>query len=427
MTVSTTTRKVNYLVQAGVDTYSFNFYTQDVANIKVLYDDVGQASGFTATLNSDQQASPGGNVVLNPIPAADTRLTILRDVPETQEVDYIPYDEFPAETHEGALDKLTMISQQNSEAIQRAISAPPSDDGTTDFTLPAYDAGKGIMWDPSEKKMKNSVDNFDTLVSDATTQANAAAASASAASGSASAASASSDKAKEWAENPEDVEVEPGQFSALHWAAKAATFNPADYIKSDGSIPMVGDLTISKLNAFLNLSHTAASDSGIINTSAGTLRAKQYFDDSTGNYVVELYSVGGVLLHTWTFKADGNLALGGSATPTVADDLANKGYVDGLELLPVGIVSFQGDGTINHSIGNIASVTRTAAGQYTVAYTTPLTGTPVPIASVWTGSILSVAGGSPGLNQQTITVRRIDSQAYADGDVAFTIYEIGRP
>lgn len=35
---------------------------------------------------------------------------------------------------------------------------------------------------------------------------------------------AASNKAQEWAENPEDDPVEPGQFSALHWAAKAEEY-----------------------------------------------------------------------------------------------------------------------------------------------------------------------------------------------------------
>ncbi|MFB9151589.1 hypothetical protein [Roseovarius ramblicola] len=38
-----------------------------------------------------------------------------------------------------------------------------------------------------------------------------------------SAAQAARDKAREWASSPEDVEVEPGLFSARHYAAKAST------------------------------------------------------------------------------------------------------------------------------------------------------------------------------------------------------------
>lgn len=50
----------------------------------------------------------------------------------------------------------------------------------------------------------------------------AAAASAVASAASQAAAAASELRAQQWAENPEDVAVVPGAFSALHWAAKAA-------------------------------------------------------------------------------------------------------------------------------------------------------------------------------------------------------------
>lgn len=55
----------------------------------------------------------------------------------------------------------------------------------------------------------------------ATASATTASTAATNASNSATAALASENKAEQWAENPEDVEVETGKFSALHWAAKA--------------------------------------------------------------------------------------------------------------------------------------------------------------------------------------------------------------
>ena len=58
---------------------------------------------------------------------------------------------------------------------------------------------------------------------------------AASASTSASNALASEAKALKWAENPEDTEVETGKYSALHWAAKAATFNPALYALLTGA------------------------------------------------------------------------------------------------------------------------------------------------------------------------------------------------
>ncbi len=102
----------------------------------------------------------------------------------------------------------------------------------------------------------------------------------------------------------------------------------ADVVLRDGSQSMTGDLDITKLLPSLNLSHTGASDSEINHVSSAVQRAKLKFNNITGHYEIQVYSVGGVLLHTWYFKANGNLALGGSATPTATDDLTNKGYVD---------------------------------------------------------------------------------------------------
>jgi len=55
-------------------------------------------------------------------------VTIRRIVPFTQEIDYVPYDAFPAETHERGLDRLTMETQQLSTAVRQAISIPESED-----------------------------------------------------------------------------------------------------------------------------------------------------------------------------------------------------------------------------------------------------------------------------------------------------------
>ena len=67
----------------------------------------------------------GGNVTLDTPLAADTSVTLLREIAETQETDYQPFDAFPAESHEAALDKLTMITQQLTEQINRRFLPPP--------------------------------------------------------------------------------------------------------------------------------------------------------------------------------------------------------------------------------------------------------------------------------------------------------------
>ena len=71
----------------------------------------------------------GGNVEFTVPPTNGLIVTLYRAVPVDQLTDYVPYDPFPAETHERALDKLTMICQQLQEQVDRAFLLPPDDPG----------------------------------------------------------------------------------------------------------------------------------------------------------------------------------------------------------------------------------------------------------------------------------------------------------
>ena len=54
-------------------------------------------------------------------PAAGTTLVIRRNTALTQETDYVANDPFPAETHEDALDKLNMQTQELQEQLDRSF------------------------------------------------------------------------------------------------------------------------------------------------------------------------------------------------------------------------------------------------------------------------------------------------------------------
>jgi hypothetical protein len=84
----------------------------------------------------------------------------------------------------------------------------------------------------------------------ASTSESNAAASASTAGGSASAASDASTKAGLWAEEAVDVAVEPGKYSAKHWAAKAADVVAGGVI-SDATTGSVTTWSSSKINTLL--------------------------------------------------------------------------------------------------------------------------------------------------------------------------------
>lgn len=72
----------------------------------------------------------GGELTFNTAPVAGTVIAIVRNVPITQLYAYTELDNFPAESHENALAKLTMIDQQQAEILSRAILVPVTSDKT---------------------------------------------------------------------------------------------------------------------------------------------------------------------------------------------------------------------------------------------------------------------------------------------------------
>ena len=125
MTV-TTTENFTAFIADGIETiFTFSFQTQEESDIVVYFDGVLISAGFTVALNDDQDSTPGGTVTFDVPPANGTEVVIYREVPNTQQTDYQEYGPFPAESHETALDKLTMICQQLQEQFNRLSLPPP--------------------------------------------------------------------------------------------------------------------------------------------------------------------------------------------------------------------------------------------------------------------------------------------------------------
>lgn len=105
----------------------------------------------TLVLNTEYSVSgaggDSGTVTLVTALAVGEKLTIIRNVPATQEADYVENDSFPAESHETALDKLTMLVQQNGEAIDRSIKVGVSDTPLSPLPSPTSRANTVIGFD----------------------------------------------------------------------------------------------------------------------------------------------------------------------------------------------------------------------------------------------------------------------------------------
>ena len=155
MTVSSTTVKNSASGDGSTTgfTYSFKIFadtdleviirsstgTETVKTLTTHYtvSGAGDASGGTVTFTS-------GN-----IPTATETVVIRREVPQTQAIDYIANDPFPAESHEEGLDRATMTIQQMQEELNRSFKVSATNSITTpEFTDDAASrASKALGFD----------------------------------------------------------------------------------------------------------------------------------------------------------------------------------------------------------------------------------------------------------------------------------------
>jgi len=140
MTVSNSNYKIQYSGNGTTTAFATNFRILDQTHVLVTELVVATGVESTATITTDYTVTVGATTAtINYLvaPPTGTRITLTRNVPESQLTDYVSNDAFPAETHEAALDKLTMIAQQIDEKIVRSVKAPISDSSSTlDMELP---------------------------------------------------------------------------------------------------------------------------------------------------------------------------------------------------------------------------------------------------------------------------------------------------
>lgn len=145
MTISTTDSKIQYNGNGVTLAFAFPYRFLQNADLNVI---LISAAGLQTTqmLNTDYTVTgagldAGGTVTMVVAPPSGSKLLIRRVVQLTQETDYISGDPFPAESHERALDKLTMGTQQLQEQVTRSVILPV-DNTTFDAELPAIVADR---------------------------------------------------------------------------------------------------------------------------------------------------------------------------------------------------------------------------------------------------------------------------------------------
>jgi hypothetical protein len=152
MTISSTTVKNSYSGDGSNDTFVYGFKIFASSDLQVI---IRSATGTetTKTLTTDYTVTgvgtaSGGNVVFEAaaIPTATETVVLIRNVPQTQAIDYIANDPFPAETHEEGLDRATMTIQQMQEEVTRSIKLSRTNTMTsTEFAVAAADRANKIL------------------------------------------------------------------------------------------------------------------------------------------------------------------------------------------------------------------------------------------------------------------------------------------
>jgi ribosomal protein L27 len=96
-----------------------------------------------------------GTVTMLTAPTAAQTLVIVRDVAATQSSDFVNNDINDAETLEDALDRLTMLAQQNAAAVARSVRLADSDVTGASVELPTPAGSKLLGWNSAGTALQN--------------------------------------------------------------------------------------------------------------------------------------------------------------------------------------------------------------------------------------------------------------------------------
>ena len=152
MTISSTTVKNSYSGDGSTTTFNYTFKIFADSDLQVII----RSSTATETVKTitthytvtGAGSASGGTVVFTAgnIPTNTETVVLRRAVPQTQAIDYIANDPFPAESHEEGLDRATMTLQQVQEELDRSIKLSRTNTMTsTEFAVGATDRANKIL------------------------------------------------------------------------------------------------------------------------------------------------------------------------------------------------------------------------------------------------------------------------------------------
>ena len=309
MTLESTTSKAVYTGNGATTEFPFSFKVWEKDQILVSVTDaqgyVQETGEYSVTL------SAGGGTVSYlhegaPLPSG-WKLAITRDMPFTQEDDYITGTRFDPEVIETALDKATAERQQLLEQLQRAVILPPTSDetpeGMAQELLRARDeavksAGTAKN---SEQAAADSASNAADSEQAAATSAEAADQSRAEAAASAAAASQSATAARQSAEAAAGSEGRAAQSAAsiLGLQVEVTTLDPGlpasgDYDPETGILHLgipkgdAGASAIATPTSPGSVMPQTGDEDGLVQEKDGTLRVRKATPTQRGSVLASM-------------------------------------------------------------------------------------------------------------------------------------------
>jgi hypothetical protein len=272
MTISTTASRISYNGNGTTVAFSFPYRFLQNADLVVIRV-AANGTETTLALGTDYTVTgadddAGGTVTCVSAPASGARLVIYRSVDITQEVDYITGDSFPAETHERALDRLTMVAQQLQDAVDRSAKLSETSTADADTLVANINSLAAIEDDivavvAIEEDITIVADNI-ADIQDAEENATAAANSATAASTSATNAASSASTASTAATNAGNSATAAASSASSASSSASAASTSASNASSSASAA-----STSASNASTSATNAASSASAASTSASG--------------------------------------------------------------------------------------------------------------------------------------------------------------
>lgn len=160
MTVSSTINREQYATNGVTTAFTIHFPFFNDTDVNAIFVDAS-GNATTLVLNTDFSITGGGGsggslTTTLPLAAGGT-LTLYREIPFTQEDDYVEDDPLPADTLEGGFDRAVIRDQQLKDAQDRALTFPVTIAAGVSAVLPNPLADAMLGWNSTADALENKV------------------------------------------------------------------------------------------------------------------------------------------------------------------------------------------------------------------------------------------------------------------------------